>query len=345
MRRKLAGWVQSAHRLSERRATRLAGLDRSSHRYCSRKDPQDALRGRLKEMAATYVRYGYRRLAVLLRRDGWQVNAKRVYRIYTEEGLAVRTKHRKKIARRDRVPAPMPLRANQCWSMDFVTDKLTDGRSFRVLTIVDQFTRESVALAVDRSMSSAKVAETLTGAVDRYGAAPESITVDNGTEFTGRAFETWAMERGVRVNFIRPGKPVENSYAESFNGRLRDECLNVEWFRSVEEARRKLAIWRDHYNNVRPHSSLDDRPPAEFAKTHRAAADGRFALPIVDKAVGGRRQAFASPASAALDTGPRLPVRPLDKGEAPDRIAPRTGETQLSLSNARKARLTGTGEH
>ncbi len=345
MRRKLAGWVQSAYRLSERRATRLAGLDRSSHRYRSRKDPQNALRRRLKEMAATHVRYGYRRLAVLLRREGWPVNTKRVYRIYTEEGLAVRTKHRKKIARRDRVPAPTPLRANQCWSMDFVTDKLTDGRSFRVLTIVDQFTRECIALAVDRSMSSAKVAEALTAAVHQYGAAPESITVDNGTEFTGRAFETWAMERGVRVNFIRPGKPVENSYAESFNGRLRDECLNVEWFRSVEEARRKLAAWRDHYNHVRPHSSLNDRAPAEFARTHRALAEGRFALPTVDKAVGNRRQGFASPANAALDTGPRLPLRTIDKGEAPDRIAPGTGETHLSLWNARKARLTGTGEH
>jgi len=265
-------------------------LDRSSHRYRSRKDPQDALRMRLKDMAAMHVRYGYRRLAVLLRREGWQVNTKRVYRIYTEEGLAVRTKHRKKIARRDRVPAPTALRANQCWSMDFVTDKLTDGRSFRVLTVVDQFTRECITLAVDRTMSSAKVAEALTAAVDQYGAAPESITVDNGTEFTGRAFEAWAMERGVRVNFIRPGKPVENSYAESFNGLLRDECLNVEWFRSVEDARRKLTAWRNHYNHVRPHSSLDDRAPAEFAKTHRAVVDGRFALPTVDKAVGNRRQ-------------------------------------------------------
>ena len=320
-------------------------MDRSSHRYRSRKDNQDGLRGRLKEMAATHVRYGYRRLAVLLRREGWQVNTKRVYRIYTEEGLAVRTKHRKKIARRDRVPAPTPLRANQCWSMDFVKDKLTDGRSFRVLTVVDQFTRECITLAVDRSMSSAKVAEALTSAVEEYGSAPESITVDNGTEFTGRAFELWAMERSVQVNFIRPGKPVENSYAESFNGRLRDECLNVEWFGSVEDARRKLGRWREHYNHIRPHSSLDDRAPAEFAKIHRACAKGRFALPIVDKAVGNRRQGFAAPADAALDTGPRLPVRSLDKGEAPDRIARGTGDSSLSLWKPRKARLTGTGEH
>jgi hypothetical protein len=153
------------------------------------------------------------------------------------------------------------------------------------------------------------------------------------------------MERSVQVNFIRPGKPVENSYAESFNGRLRDECLNVEWFGTVEEARRKLRTWREHYNHIRPHSSLDERAPAEFAKLHRPCAKGRFALPIVDKAVGNRRQGFASPANAALDTGPRLPVRTLDKGEALDRIALGTGETRLSLWRDRKARLTGTGEH
>jgi hypothetical protein len=158
----------------------------------------------------------------------------------------VRTKQCKKIARRDRVQAPSPGRANQCWSMDFVSDKFTEGRSFRVLSIVDQFTRECIALSVDRSMSSAKVAEALTAAVDEYGSAPESITVDNGTEFTGRALEIWTQERSVQVNFIRPGEPVENCYAESFNSRLRDECLNVEWFASLEEARRKIAAWRDH---------------------------------------------------------------------------------------------------
>jgi putative transposase len=283
-------------------------------------------------------------LTVLLRREGWQVNTKRVYRIYTEEGLAVRTKHRKKIARRDRVSAPTPLRADQCWSMDFVSDKFTDGRSFRVLTVVDQFTRECIALSVDRSMSSVKVVAALTKAIDEYGAPPESITVDNGTEFTGRAFDAWAVDHGVRVNFIRPGKPVENSYAESFNGRLRDECLNVEWFGSLEDARRKIADWRDHYNHVRPHSSLDDRAPAEFAKTHRAHIKGRFALPTVDKAVGGRYQGFASPAAAALDTGPRLPLRNLDQGEAPDRIALETGDSLLSLWSVRKARFTGTGD-
>jgi putative transposase len=164
-------------------------MDRSSHRYRSRRDPQEALRRRLKELAATYVRYGYRRLTVLLRREGWPVNAKRVYRIYAEEGLTVRTKQRKKIARRQRLPAPVAARANQCWSMDFVSDKLADGRAFRILTMVDQFTRECICLKADRSMSSAKVVEALSIAIDEYGAAPESITVDNGSEFTGRALE------------------------------------------------------------------------------------------------------------------------------------------------------------
>ena len=266
----MAAWVQSAHRLSERRATRLAGLDRSSHRYRSRKDPQDALRGRLKEMAATHVRYGYRRLAVLLRREGWQVNTKRVYRIYTEEGLAVRTKHRKKIARRDRVPAPAAVRANQCWSMDFVSDKLADGRSFRILTVVDQFTRECVALVADRSMTGMKVAEVLETAKAERGGLPESITVDNGSEFTGRALEAWAMASEVQLCFIRPGRPVENGFIESFNGRLRDECLNVEWFASLEDARAKLSKFREHYNRERPHSALADRTPAAFAELHRS---------------------------------------------------------------------------
>jgi putative transposase len=223
---------------------------RATQRYCSRRDPQLALRGKLKELASTYVRYGYRRLTVLLRRDGWKVNAKRIYRLYVEEGLMVRTKQRKKIARRQRVAATLAIRPGQCWSMDFVSDKLADGRAFRILTVVDQFTRECVSLAADRSMSGVKVVEALQRAVDQESAAPESITCDNGSEFAGRALEAWAMKQGVQLIFIRPGRPVENGFIESFNGRLRDEFLNVEWFASLDEARQKLAVWRHHYNLV-----------------------------------------------------------------------------------------------
>jgi putative transposase len=319
-------------------------MDRSSQRYQSRRDPQDALRRRLREIAATYVRYGYRRLTVLLHREGWKVNAKRVYRIYAEEGLTVRTKQRKKIARRQRLPAPVATRANQCWSMDFVSDKLADGRAFRILTMVDQFTRECVCLQADRAMSSAKVVEALTVAIGEYDRAPESITVDNGSEFTGRALEAWAMAESVQLNFIRPGRPVENSYIESFNGRLRDEFLNVEWFTSLDDARGKLARWRENYNHHRPHSSLNDRTPVEFAAAHRTGEKPRFALSTLSKAVGTRSQGYASPATAALDTGSRPPKTFRYKGEALIRIARETRDSLSSLWSASKARLTGAGE-
>jgi len=202
----------------------------------------------------------------LLRREGWHVNAKRIYRLYREEELIVRTKQRRKIARRQRsLSRPMAGRANQCWSMDFVSDKLADGRSFRILTVVDQFTRECVALQADRSMTGSKVTEALDHARQERHHLPESITVDNGSEFSGRALEVWAIANEVQLCFIRPGRPVENGFIESFNGRLRDECLNVEWFSCLEEARRRLAKFREHYNHQRPHSSLADQTPAAFA--------------------------------------------------------------------------------
>ncbi len=229
----------------------------------------EVLRRRLCEMAATYVRYGYRRLTVLLRREGWKVNAKRIYRLYREERLIVRTKQRRKIGRRQRVATVMATGANECWSMDFVSDKLADGRSFRILTAVDQFTRECVELEADRSMTGMKVVQALERAREERGSLPKSITVDNGSEFCSRALEVWAMKHDVQLCFIRPGRPVENGFIESFNGRLRDECLNVEWFCSLEDAREKLANFRKHYNQQRPHSALVDRTPAAFAELHR----------------------------------------------------------------------------
>ena len=213
--------------------------------YKSRKKPQEPLRRRLREIAATQVRYGYRRLTVLLRREGWKINAKRVYRLYDEENLKVRSVERKKIARRQRTPQALATRPNQCWSADFVSDKLSDGRSIRILTVVDQFTRECVWLQVDRSMNGLKVVAALTAAMEECGSGPDSITLDGGSEFAGRAMEAWAIETGVQLCFIRPGRPVENGYIESFNGRLRDECLNVEWCTSLDHAATKLAQWRD----------------------------------------------------------------------------------------------------
>lgn len=267
-RRKLARWAQEAYRISERHAARIVKLGISTLRYRSRKVFDEVLRRRLRELAGTYVRYGYRRLTVLLRREGWHVNAKRIYRLYREEELIVRTKQRRKIARRQRVRTSVATRANECWSMDFVSDKFADGRSFRIFTVIDQFTRECVGLEADRSMTGKKVAEALERARQERSRLPGSITVDNGSEFSGRALEAWAVANSVQLCFIRPGRPVENGFIESFNGRLRDECLNVEWFSSLDDARQKLAKFREHYNYQRPHSALADRAPAVFAALH-----------------------------------------------------------------------------
>ncbi len=192
------------------------------------------------------------------------MNAKRIYRLYTEDGLAVRTKLRRKIARRARVPAPGATQPNERWSVDFVAARLIDGRWFRVLTVVDQFTRECVLLLADSSLTGQKVALALSLVVAKRG-APISITVDNGTEFASKAMDAWAYQYGVQLNFIRPGRPVENCYIESFNGRLRDECLNVEVFFALIDVRDKLERWRQDYNQVRPHSALRDSAPAVFA--------------------------------------------------------------------------------
>ena len=269
----MARWAQEAYRISERHAARLVKLAIGTLRYQSRKVFDEVLRHRLRELAGTHVRYGYRRLTVLLRREGWHVNAKRIYRLYREEELIVCTKQRRKMARRRPITtAGMAARPNQCWSMDFVSDKLADGRSFRILTVVDQFTRECVALEADRSMTGMKVAQALERVRQERGRLPESITVDNGSEFYSRALEAWAMSSEVQLCFIRPGRPLENGFIESFNGRLRDECLNVEWFSSLDDARQKLAKFREHYNRERPHSALADRTPAAFAALHQGKA-------------------------------------------------------------------------
>jgi putative transposase len=191
------------------------------------------------------------------------VNAKRIYRLYTEEGLIVRTKRRKDRAQRHRVAQGLAAQPNRRWSMDFVAQRLADGRWIRVLTVVDQFIRECLCLHADASLSGEKVAAALDAVVAERG-APLSITVDNGTKFASRAMDLWADANGVHLDFIRPGRPVENGYIESFNGKLRDECLNVEVFFTVADARGKLAGWREDYNQHRPHSALDDRTPSEF---------------------------------------------------------------------------------
>jgi putative transposase len=257
----LAEWAQTTYRLSQRRAARLIPVRLNTWRYELTRDPQEALRQRLRELAAVRVRFGYRRLTVLLRREGWRVNAKRIYRLYSIEGLKVRTKPRRKLASRARVPAPRPTRPNERWAMDFVSTRLVDGRWFRTLTVLDLYTRESLALVADRSLTGAKVAAVLTGVLHRRP-PPQAITVDNGSEFVSRAMDAWAYAHDVRLDFIRPGKPVENAFIESFNGKLRDECLNAHVFATVAEAQVVLDVWREDDNGVRRHSALQDRTPA-----------------------------------------------------------------------------------
>jgi putative transposase len=259
--------------LSQRRAARLIPVERMTLRYQSHRDPQEALRIRLRELAGSRVRYGYRRLTVLLKREGWEVNAKRIYRLYTEEGLIVRTQKRKQRAQRQRLPQGQAMCRNQKWSMDFVAQRLVDGRWIRVLTVVDQFTRECLVLHADTGLSGEKVAAALDTIVAERG-APQSITVDNGTEFASKAMDVWAYSNKVHLDFIRPGRPVENGYIESFNGKLRDECLNVEVFFSLADARRKLERWHHDYNHCRPHSALADRTPTEFAALCNGGKDG-----------------------------------------------------------------------
>lgn len=272
--------IRQAYQLSENRACGLVRITRWSNRYQSCRDSQEALRLRLRELAGVRTRYGYRRLTILLRREGWKVNAKRVYRLYREDQLQVRTAKRVKLAPQLRVPLPGALRPNQRWSMDFVSDRFADGRWFRVLTVVDQYTRECLCAFADRPQSGEKVVVQMKQLAAIRG-TPESITTDNGGEFAGRAMEAWAHLSGVKLNFIRPGKPVENGYIESFNGRLRDECMNGEIFFNLQDAREKLERWRNDYNDQRPHSALDDRTPSEFAEVAR---ERPFTLPIVNKA-------------------------------------------------------------
>lgn len=250
--------------VTERRACRFTGFARSSNRYVSRRPVRTELRERLRELAVLRPRWGYRRLHILLRREGYAVNHKLTRRLYGEEGLAVRKRKRKRAAFVRVAPKLEVGAANERWSMDFVRDTLSDGRAFRALTVVDDFTRECPVIEVDTSLSGERVARVL----DRLALSrglPAGIVCDNGPEFAGKALDQWAHERGVELHFIEPGKPVQNAFAESFNGRLRDECLNENWFTSLTDARTTIERWRRDYNEVRPHSSLQGSTPMEFA--------------------------------------------------------------------------------
>ena len=241
--------------LSERRACLLTGISPSVYRYKSKQGDDAALRRRMRELAWERKRFGSPRLHIMLKREGLVINHKRTERIYSEEGLALRKKRRRKGAAGVRETIPSPVRPNQRWSMDFVSDSTVTGRRFRALAIVDDYSRECPAIEVDTSLGGARVVGVLERLEETRG-LPEVITVDNGPEFAGKAMDEWACRRGIKLSFIRPGKPVENAFAESFNGRLRDECLNINWFMSVRHAREIIESWRQDYNEVRPHSSL-----------------------------------------------------------------------------------------
>jgi putative transposase len=253
------------HGLSERRACSLIGVSRRVARYRSLRPDDEPLRVRLRELAAERRRFGYRRLGYLLAREGMAPNHKKLLRIYREEGLKVRRRGGHKRALGTRAPMAIPQGPNQRWSLDFVSDSFVDGRRFRILCVVDDFSRECLALAADTSLSGARVARELTALIEQRG-RPAMIVSDNGTELTSMAILRWSKVRHVEWHYITPGKPTQNAFVESFNGRLRDECLNETLFTSMRQARVELELWRQDYNMVRPHSKLGGKAPAEIAR-------------------------------------------------------------------------------
>ncbi len=245
---------------SKRRACRVADASRRRISYQSRKDDH-ALREAMRRIAAERRRFGYKRIAVMLRREGHVHNLKKICRLYREEGLMVKRRKGRKRAPGTRLPLPKPDSLTQVWSLDFLSDQLSDGRRFRILSVMDQCSRECLTLAADTSTGGARVARELDVLVARYG-RPLCIVSDNGTELTSRAILLWAQQNGVEWHYITPGKPRENGFTESLNSRIRDECLNEPVFESLAAARRLIATWRQDYNNIRPHGSLDNQTPA-----------------------------------------------------------------------------------
>ena len=257
--------VQAAHGVSERRSCVALGVERSTIRYRSTKPDQAPLRLRIRDLAKARVRYGYFRIYILLRREGWVVNHKRVYRLYREEGLCLRLKRpRRHVSAANRERQPAVTAPNALWSMDFVSDALFDGRRLRALTVVDAFTREALAIEVDQGIRGEQVVAVMTRLALMRG-APKTIRVDNGPEFVSKTLDRWAYQNGVTLDFSRPGKPTDNAFVESFNGRLRDECLNAHWFLSLADAKSKIEAWRRQYNESRPHTALGWLTPQEFA--------------------------------------------------------------------------------
>lgn len=281
--------LQACHGMSERRACRVIDADRKSVRYRSTRDDDGSLREKLRELANQRRRFGYRRLHILLRREGVMINRKKTQRIYREEGLAVRRRRSRRRAVGTRAPAPVLALPNQRWSLDFVHDQMASGRRFRVLNVVDDVTRECMAAVPDTSISGRRVVRELIELIARRG-KPGMIVSDNGTELTSNAVLAWCGEIGVEWHYIAPGRPMQNGYVESFNGRMRDELLNETLFLSLAHARVEIAAWVDDYNRERPHSSLGYETPAAFA----AGLDKQW--PASLRPAGSATQAIASTA-------------------------------------------------
>lgn len=263
-RREAVAHLSVVHGMSERRACQVIAADRKMVRYRSRRPPETALRARLRELANERRRFGYRRLFILLRREGEPSGINRIYRLYREEGLTVRKRRARRRAIGSRAPLLAGARANARWSLDFVHDQMAGGRRFRILNVVDDVTRECLASVADTSISGLRVARELTALTASRG-RPGMIVSDNGTEFTATAIFAWAQEQRIDWHYIAPGRPMQNGYVESFNGRMRDELLNECLFHSLDHARRAIAVWIADYNTIRPHSALAYRTPAGFA--------------------------------------------------------------------------------
>ncbi|MCA8350042.1 IS3 family transposase [Burkholderia cepacia] len=266
LRRDVVDYVVSHYGLTMRRACRLVKQPRSVQYYRSIKDPRSELRSRMREIAHTRVRYGYRRVHVLFRREGWQLGRNQAYRLYCEEQLQLRSKlpkRRKMVV--TRVAKIVPIKPNDAWSMDFVADQLADGSKFRTLTIVDVFTKEALAIEVGQRLKGEHVVSALNRIAARRG-APRHLFVDNGSEFSVRLLDMWAYHYRAKIDFSRPGKPTDNCHIETFNGSFRDECLNLHWFETLGEAKAIVEAWRRDYNESRPHSALKELAPAEFAR-------------------------------------------------------------------------------
>ena len=263
-RREAVAHLRMSFEVSERRACTALGVDRTSMRYRSRRPDEAACRARLRELAAVRRRFGYRRLHVLMRREGLVMNHKKFRRLYREERLQVRRRCGHKRALGSRMPMAIPQQPNQRWSLDFVSDAFVDGRRFRIMTVVDDFSRECLALIADTSLSGLRVVRELELVIAQRG-QPAMCVSDNGTELTCMAMLRWSHEMRIEWHYIAPGKPTQNAFIESFNGKLRDELLNETLFTSLAQARAVLAAWKDDYNNVRPHSALGNLSPAEYA--------------------------------------------------------------------------------